>query len=215
MRHIPGIRVLGTACLLIGCLILTGCPKKSEVGQSTAAPPGAYGMSVTPRLPEASQSPAGQQGVVSPEVQITPRPGVGVEAVPGTQAGQAGQGTAAPAQAASPLQDVFYDYDTATIRGDQKAAIDADVAWLRAHAGTKITIEGHCDERGSDEYNLGLGERRARAAKDALVAAGVAADRIATISYGKERPFVIGHDENEWKWNRRAHFELQAEASRP
>ncbi|MFI5339649.1 MAG: OmpA family protein, partial [Candidatus Methylomirabilales bacterium] len=63
-----------------------------------------------------------------------------------------------------------------------------------------------CDERGTAEYNLGLGERRAKAVKDYLVAAGVAADRIATISYGKERPFVLGHDESAWKWNRRGHF---------
>ncbi len=147
-----------------------------------------------------------------PEVQVTPPPGVGVEAVPGPGAG-AGPGTApaqaSTAQGASELKDVFYDYDSATIKDDQKAAIDSDVAWLQGHAGVKIVIEGHCDERGSDEYNLGLGERRAQAVKASLVAAGIAADRISTVSYGKERPFVLGHDENVWKWNRRAHFELQ------
>ncbi len=109
----------------------------------------------------------------------------------------------------SPLTDVSYGYEDATIQDDQKAAIGADVAWLQAHPGTKVVIEGHCDERGTEEYNLGLGERRAQAAKDYLVAAGIAANRITTISYGKERPFVLGHDESVWRWNRRAHFALQ------
>jgi peptidoglycan-associated lipoprotein len=80
------------------------------------------------------------------------------------------------------------------------------VTWLKSNARAKATIEGHCDERGTTEYNLGLGERRAKAVKDYLVAAGIGADRIATISYGKERPFVLGHDESSWKWNRRGHF---------
>ncbi len=110
---------------------------------------------------------------------------------------------------ASPLQDVFYDYDAATIRDDQKAAITADVAWLQAHPGTAVVIEGHCDERGADEYNLALGERRAQAVKDYLLAAGISADRISTVSFGKERPFVLGHGEAFWKENRRAHFVLQ------
>jgi peptidoglycan-associated lipoprotein len=108
--------------------------------------------------------------------------------------------------AASPLKDLFFDFDKSNIREDQKAALNEDVGWLKVNAGAKLTIEGHCDERGTAEYNLGLGERRAKAVKDYLVAAGIAADRIATISYGKERPFVLGHDESAWKWNRRGHF---------
>jgi peptidoglycan-associated lipoprotein len=104
------------------------------------------------------------------------------------------------------LKDVFFDFDKSNIRDDQKAALNDDVGWLKANGRAKITLEGHCDERGTSEYNLGLGERRAKAVKDYLVAAGVAADRVATISYGKERPFVLGHDESAWKWNRRGHF---------
>ncbi len=79
-------------------------------------------------------------------------------------------------------------------------------AILKENPNLKLTIEGHCDERGTAEYNLALGERRAKAGKDYLVAAGIPADRITTISYGKERPFVLGHDENAWKWNRRDHM---------
>jgi peptidoglycan-associated lipoprotein len=108
--------------------------------------------------------------------------------------------------APAPLKDAFFDTNKSTIREDQKAALNEDVAWLKANPRGKITIEGHCDERGTIEYNLALGERRAKAVKDYLVAAGVPADRIAIISYGKERPFVLGHDESAWKWNRRGHF---------
>jgi peptidoglycan-associated lipoprotein len=120
-------------------------------------------------------------------------PGAQAGAVPGVPPG-------------SPLKDVFFDFDKANIRDDQKAALSDNVTWLKANARAKITIEGHCDERGTVEYNLALGERRAKAGKDYLVAAGVGGDRIATISYGKERPFVLGHDESAWKWNRRGHF---------
>jgi len=115
---------------------------------------------------------------------------------------------AAPA-APSPLKDAFFDFDKSAIKDDQKAALNDNVAWLKANAGAKVLIEGHCDERGTVEYNLGLGERRAKAVKDYLIAAGVAADRLSIISYGKERPFVLGHDESAWKWNRRGHFVLQ------
>jgi peptidoglycan-associated lipoprotein len=105
-----------------------------------------------------------------------------------------------------PLQDIFFDFDMSNIRDDQRAALDGNLTWLKANAAAKITIEGHADERGTNEYNLALGERRAKATKDYLVAAGIGAVRIATISYGEERPFVLGHDESAWKWNRRAHF---------
>jgi peptidoglycan-associated lipoprotein len=111
-----------------------------------------------------------------------------------------------PAPAAAPLKDVFFDFDKAKIRDDQKTRLNENVAWLKANPRVKITIEGHCDERGTTEYNLGLGEHRAKATKDYLVGAGITPNRIATISYGEGRPFVLGHDKSAWKWNRRAHF---------
>jgi peptidoglycan-associated lipoprotein len=106
----------------------------------------------------------------------------------------------------SPLKDIFFDFDRAIIRADQQTELAADVAWLKANAAARAVVEGHCDERGTAEYNLGLGERRAKAVRDALMAAGIEAGRIRTVSYGKERPFLLGHDESAWRVNRRAHF---------
>jgi peptidoglycan-associated lipoprotein len=117
---------------------------------------------------------------------------------------------ATPAPSAVPppsqLKDVFFEFDRFQIRNDQKAALDENVTWLKANSRVKVSIEGHCDERGTPEYNLALGERRAKAIMNYLVGAGIAADRIVTVSYGEERPFVLGHDEAAWKWNRRGHF---------
>jgi peptidoglycan-associated lipoprotein len=106
---------------------------------------------------------------------------------------------------------VFFDFDKFNVRDDQKAALNDNITYLKANQRVRVTIEGHCDERGTVEYNLGLGERRAKSTKDYLVAAGIAADRINVISYGKERPFVLGHDESAWKWNRRSHFVMTAQ----
>ena len=111
----------------------------------------------------------------------------------------------------SPLKDIFFDFDKADIRLDARAPLGEDVVWLKAHSAAAVTIEGHCDERGTSEYNLGLGDRRSRATKDYLVASGVDGKRLHTVSYGKERPFVLGHDESAWKWNRRAHFVITKE----
>ena len=106
------------------------------------------------------------------------------------------------------VKDIFFDFDQAMIRDDSKKTMADNVLWLKTNPAAKVTIEGHCDERGSSEYNLALGERRARVTRDFLVAAGIEANRVNTISFGKERPFVLGHDESAWKWNRRAHFTL-------
>jgi|SRR5690349_12445617 len=107
------------------------------------------------------------------------------------------------------LQPVFFDFDSATLTDQGKSTLDRDAKALREHANAKVTIEGHCDERGTAEYNQALGERRAQAARDYLVAAGITAARLDVISYGKERPFDPGHDESAWAKNRRAHFVLK------
>jgi peptidoglycan-associated lipoprotein len=107
------------------------------------------------------------------------------------------------------VKDVFFDFDKYDIRPDQVATVQADAEFLKAHSNVSFTIEGHCDERGSTEYNLALGDKRANSVKGALVAAGVNADRIKTISYGKEKPFCTESNEQCWQLNRRGHFVYQ------
>ena len=106
------------------------------------------------------------------------------------------------------VQDIFFDYDNYDIRPDAQATLAKDADYLIAHPQIKIVIGGYCDERGSDEYNLVLGQNRAQSAKSALVTAGVAADRIRVISYGKEKPFCTESNEQCWQLNRRAGFTI-------
>jgi peptidoglycan-associated lipoprotein len=107
------------------------------------------------------------------------------------------------------VKDVYFDYDKADIRGDQQASIQADAQFLSQHSNVNFTVEGHCDERGSTEYNIALGDKRASAVKSALTAAGVNASRIKTISYGKEKPFCTESNEACWQQNRRGHLVYQ------
>ena len=104
------------------------------------------------------------------------------------------------------VKNVYFDYDKATIRKDQLASLDADLKFFKDHADVKIMIEGHCDERGTVEYNFALGQRRAAAVQDYLLKNGIAADRLATVSKGEENPVDPGHNEAAWAKNRRAHF---------
>jgi peptidoglycan-associated lipoprotein len=106
------------------------------------------------------------------------------------------------------VQDAFFDYDTYDIRGDAQAVLSRDASYLVSHPDVKVVIGGYCDERGSNEYNLALGQSRADAAKNALVTAGVAANRIRVVSYGKEKPFCSESTEECWQQNRRAGFTL-------
>jgi peptidoglycan-associated lipoprotein len=104
------------------------------------------------------------------------------------------------------VKDIYFEYDKADIRADQQSVVQADAAFLQQHPNIHITIEGHCDERGSTEYNLALGTNRADTVKNALVQAGLSGDRIKTISYGKEKPFCTESNESCWQQNRRGHI---------
>lgn len=104
------------------------------------------------------------------------------------------------------VKDVYFDYDKADIRPSEQAAIQADAQFLQQHSSIRFTIEGHCDERGSTEYNLALGTSRADAVKNALIQAGVSGSRIKVYSYGKEKPFCTQSNESCWQQNRRGHF---------
>jgi peptidoglycan-associated lipoprotein len=103
------------------------------------------------------------------------------------------------------MKDAYFDFDKYNIRPDAEQALTSDADFLKQHPNIKFTLEGHCDERGSEEYNLGLGDKRANAAKTFLTNLGISADRISTISYGKDRPVCTEHNEECWQKNRRAH----------
>ena len=109
----------------------------------------------------------------------------------------------------SNVRDIYFDYDKSDIRDDARSTLQGDATALQGRSALKFTIEGHCDERGSEKYNLALGDRRANATKQFLVSIGVAGDRIDTVSYGEERPFCTEHNEDCWQKNRRAHFVLR------
>lgn len=104
------------------------------------------------------------------------------------------------------LQTVFFEYDQSTLTSEAQAALAGNVEWMRNHPNVSVQIEGHCDERGSVEYNLSLGERRGRAVKNYLVSQGINGDRLSVISYGEEKPLVRGTGEAVWSQNRRANF---------
>ncbi len=108
----------------------------------------------------------------------------------------------------SPLADIHFEYDSAALTEQTRATLERHAVWLQTRRGLRVTIEGHCDQRGTVEYNLALGEQRARAAWDYLVSLGVAADRLRTVSYGKERPLDPGGTEQAYALNRRAHFSV-------
>lgn len=148
------------------------------------------------------------------------------ESTPDEQASTAGQGTATSDQAgagtgadvseqgvvpgsqedlAQNVGDrVFFEFDSSVLSAQARQTLEGQAAWLKRYPNVRLLIEGHCDERGTREYNLALGERRAAAAKNYLIALGIEESRLSTISYGKERPYALGHDEEAWAQNRRA-----------
>jgi peptidoglycan-associated lipoprotein len=105
-----------------------------------------------------------------------------------------------------PLSDIHFGYNDYTIQDQDGSVLRSNASWLQAHPQTRVQVEGHCDERGSEEYNMALGAKRAQAAKDYLLTLGVGGSRVSTISYGKELPLCQDHDESCWAQNRRDHF---------
>jgi len=139
-------------------------------------------------------------------------------AAPAPAPAPAAPATAAPATPPRPaefaenanLRDIFFDFDKYDIRPDDAKTLDANAGWLKANANNLVLIEGHADERGTNEYNLALGERRAKATMNYLVSQGIQANRITIISYGEERPVCTESNEACWQRNRRAHFLTKA-----
>jgi peptidoglycan-associated lipoprotein len=138
------------------------------------------------------------------------------ESAPSDTGAKGGAGQVAPTTASSGIvkgskedfvanvgDRVFFDFDKSSLRADAKATLDKQAAWLKAYPNYSMTVEGHADERGTREYNLALGEKRANSVAEYLKAAGVAAARVKTVSYGKERPVALGSNEAAWSQNRR------------
>ena len=172
-------------------LAATGCAKRPLVPVASAPPPT---VATAPPAPAPTPAPALTAPTPAPE----PAPPV---ATPAPQ-------PAPPSQyrAESALKMIHFDFDKSDIRPGDAKILDADAAWLTANPKMLLLIEGHCDERGTAEYNLALGERRAKATQAYLVARGVQAERITTVSYGEERPACTEHSEKCWATNRRAQF---------
>lgn len=165
-------------------LLLSACPKKVETAKSTAT------------VQEEKIAPMPEE--VIPE----PVPAPQVEEMPVTR-------EAEMPSVEKGLADAYFDYDKHNIRDDARAVLENNARWLKNNPNVRVKIEGHCDERGTNEYNLALGERRAQSTKRFLTALGIDAGRLSTISYGEERPACMEHSEGCYAKNRRAHFTAQ------
>jgi peptidoglycan-associated lipoprotein len=152
---------------------------------------------------EAAKAP--ETVTAKPAETVAPKPMV-EEAMPTTEALKEEVLAMAEGRTSAGLLPVYFDFDKYNMRSDQTSRLDHNAKWLKKNSAAMVRIEGNCDERGSSEYNLALGERRANSAKDYLTNMGIAPERIETLSYGEERPLCLEHDEECWTKNRRADF---------
>jgi len=185
--------------VLLATLTYTGCAKQEVVRKDSP---------IAPALSSARKDTSGT--AVKPvdttarsAVQTPPPPATTAPAPEQPAAAQGGAPAAVAAEVQRQLEKVYFDFDSATLSEAARHALTGDAALITRNPGVKVRIEGHCDERGSDEYNLAIGERRARAAARYLESLGVGAERITTLSFGKEKPAAPGHDEAAWAQNRR------------
>ena len=196
-RHLQHFAVL----ILALAVIFVACARRPQLMQ--AAAPAPTGAAVT--QPSKPDAPA------PVEPPSTPRPAA-VAPPPSVTAPPPPPALPAPAQfrEVPALEAIYFDFDKSVIRPDAARVLDANIDWMKSNPDALILIEGHCDERGTNEYNLALGDRRAKATMDYLTARGVAAARLTTISYGEERPVCTAHTNACWDKNRRAHFLTKA-----
>ncbi|HUF25143.1 MAG TPA: OmpA family protein [Vicinamibacterales bacterium] len=188
MKRFRQLQVFGAAALAAG-IIAGGCAKKTPVPAPPPPPP------VVQEAPPPAPPPAPAPPAVAPEPPRVP-----------TEDEIFASKTLEALNQEQPLAHVAYDYDSYALTDAARAALDGNAAWLRRWSSTRITIEGHADSRGTNEYNLALGDRRAAAARDYLVSLGIAADRLAAISKGEEQPFCSEETESCWAQNRRGYF---------
>jgi peptidoglycan-associated lipoprotein len=191
------------ASLLVLGVVLSGCAKRPATTQAAApAPTGA--AATTPGGGASQMQPTGSGTGGGPA-------GGGGATTPGTTAAPAGPRPAvADFREVPDLKDITFDFDKYDIRPADAKTLDTNATWLKSNPNHLVLIEGHCDERGTNEYNLALGERRAKSTMNYLVSQGVQASRITIISYGEERPACSQKSEECWAKNRRAHFLVKA-----
>lgn len=201
MRHLTATRPIGSKLFAIAvALTLTAACAKKAAPTVPAAGPDPFPTTST-----------GSGTVPTPPPPPDTLPGVPFEPTPGPiTANRYDAMTVDEINQESPLKPVFFVYDSEELDDAARAALNENAAVLRANSAWVVTIEGHCDERGTAEYNLALGERRALAARTYLVSLGIPADKVKTVSYGKEFPFDAGKDAAAWAKNRRAHFVITA-----
>jgi peptidoglycan-associated lipoprotein len=192
--------------LVVLAAIGSGCAKRPATTQAAAPAPTGTASTMAP----SSSQPGGSS---TPSGPSTAQPGGGATAAPTPAPAPAP--TARPAvkgfEAVPELQDVYFDFDKYDIRQADTRILDANAAWLKSNPNHLVLIEGHADERGTNEYNLALGERRAKSTMNYLVSQGVQANRITIISYGEERPTCQEHTEACWAKNRRSHFLVKSQ----
>ena len=194
-------RIFGcVAVLIFGALLSGGCAKKDVVKSEQPLP------AVQTTVPPAAQPEVARP---MPAERLEPR----AEPIAETPTGEttiaqetAREGMRGSADLQSELQEIYFNFDSADLSEESRSILSKNAQVLARQAAVKLRVEGHCDERGSDEYNMALGERRAKAAKDYLVNLGVQPERISVISYGEEKPAEQGQDEEAWAKNRRAEF---------
>lgn len=196
MFQMRRLRFAGAATVLMLCaLTIAACGGKKPPVARPAPPPPANGGASNATRPPAPPEPVSEPVVVPAEP-------VREDRIAASSLDDLNRN--------SPLKPAFFELDSSELGADAQRALADNAAVLKQNASWTVTIEGHCDERGTAEYNLALGERRAIAARAYLVSLGVSADRLRTVSYGKEFPFDPGHDEAAYAKNRRAHFVITA-----
>jgi peptidoglycan-associated lipoprotein len=169
-------------------LVAAGCGKKVPPAAPQPAPPPAAAPVTPPPPPPPPPPPAPAPAAPLSEDEIFKRKSLD------------------DLNAEKPLGDVYFDFDSSVLKDEGRASLQKNAEWLKKWGTTKVNIEGHCDSRGTAEYNLALGERRAAAAKEYLASLGIAPDRVLTVSKGKEQPFCTEDSESCWAQNRRGHF---------
>jgi len=199
--------LLASLSVLAVLLAVAACAKRPALTQASApAPTGVVAAPPTPPPARSEPAPlAPAPAPLAPEPAPAPTPPPTAAPAPPPPKPQPAEFTTVTA-----LRDVHFDFDKSEIKPEAARILDSNADWLRTNGDYIVLIEGHCDERGTNEYNLALGERRARAAMDYLTSKGIAGNRLQIISYGEERPLCHDHNEACWARNRRDHFLVKA-----